>query len=1013
MKTITRTHPHTNTQAPLLACIIAPRHPNRHPVALEAAMHSLALDEQHPVALEIAGTPTSKQFFLRATTAQSLAHAQAQLRARYPQAGMVPVTAADDPLRLAPNETVSAVELTAGRASYLPLRTWQEHEMEQEGIDPLLGVLAALDDLPEGMRVVAQIGMVPASPIWSQADQRRAVEHPLEPERARERVHLAQARTQAGGPSTVTLIGMALLLAAFLLVQHARQAIPSWIVDVLLAILRGSDPHLSLAHLLWLIGWGGGSLLGLGAAFVLFSLLRHQMQRRPIYDQKLVTQKTMHMAYRVRLRLYVITPSVLPSDRVAMVRQVAKLLYSMSSQYLVQVRRVWSATYALPSKKARTLLLWHWHQGCHILTISTQQACLLIETGWSTSRLRQARLLQLVAAYRQFHLASGNYLVKRRLAPWSARWLLLPPQGMARPLGGWWRGIRHSPHYIGVDTLAVLWHLPHGSALSTLTLLEQRRTHSIPLPPTLLSAARDRPIIGYAEHAGRTLPFALPLSCLEVHTLIGGKSGEGKSTCLEHLAREVMEQGSGLLLIDPHGDLSERVLALVPSQRVDDVVLIDLADPTHSVGINPLDTTLGRGRDKAVADLLHTLSHIWISSWGPRMENAFEMALRTLYEANKVLVTQDAHNGPHQQYTLLDVLPLLTDESFLHSLLAQISDPFLHRWWLSYYEPLSLTQQRDIINPVISKTTKFESEIARRIVGQSCSTINFSQAIQDHKIILVKLAKGEVGSDVAPLLGAAILGLVQITLEEQGRVEAHTRIRLPIIIDEFHVLDGTDYGALAELRKYGATFFLATQSLAFLKALNPTLLATVLANVKNFFIYHMSAEDATTLARELGVEPDDITTLEPHLCYVRLTYQQQRQPTFSVKFVLPPPGNTAQAQSIRLQSQQRYGRPVAEVDEQLRHALARTIALSTVSRTNEALAASNASSVEPPETSTPTPTAKKKRNGEWVKGGKKNQKPQPTPSAFAERQLAGKGEETTIPNKNEQQESEETHEPAN
>jgi hypothetical protein len=262
---------------------------------------------------------------------------------------------------------------------------------------------------------------------------------------------------------------------------------------------------------------------------------------------------------------------------------------------------------------------------------------------------------------------------------------------------------------------------------------------------------------------------------------------------------------------------------------VDDVVFINLADPTYSVGINPLDTTLGRERDKAVTDLLHTLSHIWMSSWGPRMENAFEMALRTLYEANKVLVDRDPQNGPQQQYTLLDVLPLLTDESFLHTLLEEVKDPFLLRWWLTYYEPLSLMQQRDIINPVISKTTKFESEIARRIIGQSCSTINFAQLIHEQKIILIKLAKGETGSDVAPLLGATLLGLVQVTLEEQGMMAEQDRVRLPIIIDEFQTLEGTDYGALAELRKYGATFFLATQSFEYLRAFNRGLLATVFA----------------------------------------------------------------------------------------------------------------------------------------------------------------------------------------
>ncbi len=945
----------------LLAQVIPPRHAERSPVVLEAAMQSLALSERDPVALEIAGTASSRRFFLRASSSRGYIHALSQLRARYPQAGIVRLRPEDDPLHLSDDEAVSVVELAPGNASYLPLRTWQEEDMKQEGLDPLLGVLAALDGIPEGMRVVAQIGMVPAAPAWSRASQRRAVEHPLEPERERERLMMMNARLGQGAPSTASLIVLALVFGGVSLLARFHAVIPPWLGAVVLAIAEGRQPTLSHVQFLLLLFWGSILLLGFLLVLLLFFLVKRRMLRRAIYDQKLVTQKTMRMAYRVRIRLYVIAPC--------------------------------------PARPKR--LTWH-----------------AIQEMRRAARERRERLLQLVAAYRQFHLASGNYFVVRRLFSWRARWLLTPPQGWLRPLHGWWRGIRHSRHYIGVDTLALLWHLPHGAALSALPLVEQRRTRSLPLPPPLLPLSPDGIIIGAAEHAGRTLPFALPPECLEVHTVIGGKSGEGKSTCIEHLAYEMMRRGSGLLLIDPHGDLSEHVLSRVPPERSDDVVWIDLSDPTYSVGLNPLDVTLGRGRDKAVADLLHTLSHIWMSSWGPRMENAFEMALRTLYEANRVLVAHDPQNGPQQQYTLLDVLPLLTDESFLHTLLEQIHEPFLERWWFTYYEPLSLTQQRDIINPVISKTTKFESALARRIVGQGCSTLNFSQLIRERRILLVKLAKGETGSDVAPLLGATILGLVQVALEEQGALPEEDRVRLPIIIDEFQTLEGTDYGALAELRKYGATFFLATQSFEYLRRFQPALLATVLANVNQFIIYHMSAEDAEVIYQELGVEPEDITTLSRHLCYMRLMYQGQRQPVFSVQLSVPPAGDASQALAIRLRCQQRYARPIAEIDEQLKNAVIRALAASPQGDQHESSASAAHTTPSPAAPATDpalAAPANKKRKGEWVKGGRKNQPKRLTPSAFADAESAEstgtQGEMEEDPAGETHDESEEDHDP--
>jgi hypothetical protein len=314
------------------------------------------------------------------------------------------------------------------------------------------------------------------------------------------------------------------------------------------------------------------------------------------------------------------------------------------------------------------------------------------------------------------------------------------------------------------------------------------------------------------------------------------------------------------------------------------------------------------------------------------MENAFEMSLRTLFEANKVLVAQDAQNGPRMQYTILDVLPLLTNENFCQAILEQIEDDYLHRWWREYYKPLTLMQQRDVINPVITKVAKFESILARRIIGQSVSTLNFSQMIAERKIILLKLAKGVIGSDVAALLGATLLGLLQITLEEQGTKAQESRARFPIILDEFQILAGLDYGALAELRKYGATFFLATQSLEYLQKLDEVLLPTVLANVKQLMIFSLSAKDAETLYKELGVEPEDIINLDMHTCYVKIPLGNRRQPTFSVQIAPPAQGDTIQAESIRTRCRVRYTCSADDIDGMLREAMLRSISLAPASR---------------------------------------------------------------------------------
>ena len=378
----------------------------------------------------------------------------------------------------------------------------------------------------------------------------------------------------------------------------------------------------------------------------------------------------------------------------------------------------------------------------------------------------------------------------------------------------------------------------------------------------------------------------MPEDCFESHMLIGGKSGEGKSTLiLQLILRRLREQKKGIIVIDPHGDLADQTLRLIPPERWDDVVFIDLSNETFACGVNPLDAMMARNRDKIISDLIKIFSSLW-TSWGSRMEISFEYGLRTLFEANKYLCQ---HGKENQQYTLLDLMPLLTQESFCHALLEDIEDLFIRQWWASYYDPLSLQMQRDRVDPVLSKVAKFEGVIARHIVGQSRCSIDFAACIQQQKIVVIKLAKGVIGEDVARLLGATLLGFLNVALEEQGKVEGAVRHHLPIFIDEFQTLDGVDWGAaLAELRKYGATYFLATQSLEYLR--EKQLLSVVQASVKQLAIFRMSAEDAQLLACELDVEPEDIVHLQSLTCYLKLLSRKQSHPSFSCTLDFPPPG---------------------------------------------------------------------------------------------------------------------------
>jgi hypothetical protein len=881
---VARLHPVTQGDHPLALLVILPRTASRDLAAIETAMQGLTLGGQsarQPIALELVATAGWRGFMIRASSPAALAHLAEQVRARYPQAQFQPLERAEDPWHISPDEDVTAVELQPGAPSYLPLRSWPERQLTQEGTDPLLGLLAAFGRLPSGTRVIAQLALMSAPDAWPGALQRFAVEHPLEPERARERWQLAQSRETETPGSPGPMVALAALLGLvalwFRTAATLRHTLPPWLWQAGTELLYGRRVALTPAHLavvgLVLIGAGSATFF----AFKLLATVNGRFRAAPLYDMRLVNQKTTPIAYRGRLRLFVIGPSPAASNDGTGERRP--------------------------------------------------------EDRLATSR---TILQRLTGAYRQFHLAAGSYFIPRTLRRRTARRLLAHPTG-------WTRGLARSGHLLSVTDVAGLWHLPQARDLADLPLVERTRARHLLAPPqSHLAPMMGLPHLGVSTHAGHEMPIGLPLDAFHRNTLTVAKTGKGKSTLLLHLARAIMEDAGaealgspsapqpgapGMVLLDPHGDLVTAALGIVPQVRQDDVILVDLADRAYPVGLNPLDVTLGRERDKAVENLLQIFTHIWQPFWGPRMENALEFALKTLYEANEALVAADPQAGPDQQYTLLDVEPLLALPSFRHSLMGKVRDPKLLDWWKHYYERLDERLREQVINPVLTKMAKFSgSQVARRIVGQGRSTLDLHEVVRQGRILLVHTAGSVVGRDTAALVGATLLGLLHVTLAEQAQLPLAARRRVRVLVDEFQSIPGANYAVmLAELRKFGASFILATQALAYLDVLDRTLRPTVLANVDQLFTFATSADDARLLVRELdeAVDVSDLTNLDDFTCYAKLTLQGRRLPVFSLALSPPPIGDPTQAEAIRARSRQRHATPAGAVDETITRALAR------------------------------------------------------------------------------------------
>ncbi|MBV9603220.1 MAG: type IV secretory system conjugative DNA transfer family protein [Chloroflexi bacterium] len=717
---------------------------------LFGALVAQSQQRPEPVSLEIVGDSERRRFLVRTPTGHGLGRVAEQLGASYPQAVLRGFQSTSfprgDPLQVGPDEQVVAARLKPRQGEHLPLRTFEDRELEVRGdsfqVDPLLGILSALSDLPAGWRAVCQLIVLANAPQdWARAHQRLALERPLERER-----HIDTGPSPVGPLAVLALIGIVLV---------ALSVTDTW--------SRGD----------WLPGLELAS--GVLAATVLCVLILRWLGKHDLVEPRLVQQKLSRDACLVELRLAVIAPLFADSDAL------------------------------------------------------------------------DDRLRRLVAAYRPFALATGNSLIARTLAD----------ENDLRTLASSSR-----PSLLNVRELAGLWHLPQsGDDIAFVERTTARRR--LPLAHTVAPTADGSGChIGVSAHQNHTVPVYLPTQLLRRHLLAVAKTRRGKSSLLLQMVHHLMQAEDdrrSVVLVDPHRDLAVFALGLVPRAREADVVYLDVSNRRRPFGINLLDTGLGWDRDQASVNVLRIFRREFDGYWGPRMEDAFRFATLALYEANEALCADDPLRGRGAQHTILDVPALLERPGFRRQVLKKTSDPFIRQWFDGYFEPLDRRYQLEIINPVQTKVHKYlGSRVARHIVGQPRSTIDFRELVGTGKIIIINLNAFDVGEDLAALIGGSLFNLAARAVSSQALSAAADRRPVTLVVDEFHTLPGADYEqVLGELAKYGANVMLASQTLSRLDRLTDAqrtrnLRASVFSNLDGLFAFHTSAEDAAYLAEELG-----------------------------------------------------------------------------------------------------------------------------------------------------------------
>lgn len=452
--------------------------------------------------------------------------------------------------------------------------------------------------------------------------------------------------------------------------------------------------------------------------------------------------------------------------------------------------------------------------------------------------------------------------------------------------------------------LASVFHLPtSGTSIPRVKFLKSREAP----PPAALP--KDGVLVGLSSFQGDAREVRIADDDRGRHVYLIGQTGTGKSNLLTNMAAGDIARGKGVAVIDPHGDLVDDILGLIPPERQKDVIVFEPGNLARPLGLNMLEYDLAHPEEKTsiVNELLSIFDKLYDlkTTGGPMFEQYMRNAL--------LLLMEDAPNEPA---TLMEVQRVFADAGFRSRKLARIKNPVVLDFWEK--EAVKAGGEASLQNITPYVTSKFNNFTAndymRPIVGQAKSAFNFRSVMDDGKILLVNLAKGRLGDLNANLLGMIVVGKLLMAALSRADVAQERRRDFYLYIDEFQNFTTDSISIiLSEARKYRLNLTVAHQ---FVAQLSEKIRDAVFGNVGSMVAFRVGAQDAATLVKQF--EPvfteQDLVNIDNFNAYVKLLVHGETTKPFNIKTNRAPKGEASLVESLKQASAATYGRPRDEVE---------------------------------------------------------------------------------------------------
>ena len=460
-----------------------------------------------------------------------------------------------------------------------------------------------------------------------------------------------------------------------------------------------------------------------------------------------------------------------------------------------------------------------------------------------------------------------------------------------------------------VDELASMFHIPNKT-LET-PFIQWLKAKSAPVSSEVPTGGGS--FIGYGYYRGVRRPVHLHLRDRMRHMYIIGKTGVGKSELLKEMIKQDINEGKGVCVIDPHGDLIDDALRYIPPERAEDVILFDPSETSRPMGLNLLEASTEGQKHFITGAIINLMYKLYdpqrTGIIGPRFEHAVRNAMLTIMS--------------EPGSTFIEIVRVITDQKFVQELLPKVKDPIVRRYWTDQIAQTSDFHKSEVLDYIVSKFGRFvTNKMMRNIIGQSKSSFDFRDVMDNGKILLINLSKGKLGEENSTFLGLLIIPKILAAAMSRVDTPEEDRKDFFLYVDEFQNFATPDFAViLSEARKYHLSLTVANQ---FIGQMDEEVKNAVFGNVGTMISFRVGVTDASYLAREFQprFSESDLINIERFHAYMKTIVNNEPVEPFSVDMtkdisILKGQRNEKIALAIIQLSKLKFGRPKELVEAEI------------------------------------------------------------------------------------------------